>query len=232
MIFGILVILLLIILYFVFINKLRIDFKSFFKKGFKRNSDNFGLFCYTGKQGKGKTFSAIQFLEKYEKDHLIITNVSSYATSLHMRGKKVLYVKTLEECVDSAISLIQEDEKIIIFFDEIFTVLEKRKDLPKYILSFLSQLRKRKIILITTAQEWSEIQITFRRYCRLQISCNMFEIPIVPFSFYINTVNDGDQIKWDDSEQEFIAPTIFTTFGKCNKKIVDLYNTYETIAIS
>ena len=35
----------------------------------------------------------------------------------------------------------------------------------KKILSFLSQLRKRKILFIT-AQEVVEINITFRRYCR------------------------------------------------------------------
>ena len=43
----------------IFVNKLYIDIKSFFCKGFKKLDNQFGLFAYTGKQGKGKTYSAI-----------------------------------------------------------------------------------------------------------------------------------------------------------------------------
>ena len=49
----ILIFILFLIFYkFVFQNKLRIDFKSFFCKGFKKFDNAFGLFAYTGKQGK------------------------------------------------------------------------------------------------------------------------------------------------------------------------------------
>ena len=47
-----LILLLLFILYIAYIinsNNLSIDFKSFFKKGFKKLDNQFGLFCYMQK---------------------------------------------------------------------------------------------------------------------------------------------------------------------------------------
>ena len=34
------------------IEKIHIDLQSFVKKGFAKLDDKFGLYCYTGKQGK------------------------------------------------------------------------------------------------------------------------------------------------------------------------------------
>ena len=118
------------------------------------------------------------------------------------------------------------------FYDEIFTILNKNMPINKEILSFLSQLRKRHIIFISTAQEWSEINITFRRYTRYQIDCNMFSMPLSQNAFIINCINDGDLIRWDNDLQDFVAPRIYTTFSKCEKKVIDSYDTFETINIS
>ena len=51
----------IIVIIFIIISQfknLHIDFKSFLKKGFKISKDKFGLFCFTGKQGSGKTYSS------------------------------------------------------------------------------------------------------------------------------------------------------------------------------
>ena len=79
----VLLLLLLLILYIVYLiksNNISVDFKSFFKKGFKKLDNQFGLFCYTGKQGKGKTYSCINFCikQKQANDYIIITNVHSF----------------------------------------------------------------------------------------------------------------------------------------------------------
>lgn len=121
-------------------------------------------------------------------------------------------------------------ENIIIFYDEIFTLLEKAKTLDKEILSFLSQLRKRQIILITTAQEWLEINITFRRYIRFQIDCNMISLPFLKTAICINCINDGDLITWDNNINEYVAPRVQTNIFKGNRYIVDAYDTFETIS--
>lgn len=222
---------LIIILFLIWFStqKIHIDWKSFLRKGFQKVDNEFGLFCYCGKQGKGKTYSAIKFLieRKLAKDYTILTNVRSFKVF-----DDTLYFTDINDIIDYCCAFEGNEKNVIIFFDEIFTILEKNTKMNKKILSFISQLRKRKIILVTTAQEWAEINITFRRYCRYQIDCNMFSIPFFKTAFLFNSINDGDQIKWDNDQQEFIAPRISANFSKGNKSIIESYDTFETIQVS
>lgn len=220
-------IILIIIFYILFFKlKLYIDFKTFFRRGFKKVDNAFGLFCYTGKQGKGKTYSAIKFLieQKMAHNYRILTNVKSFDIF-----SDTLYFSDINDIIDYCTSFKENEENIIIFFDEIFTILEKNTRINKKILSFLSQLRKRHIILVTTAQEWAEINITFRRYVRFQISCNMLSIPIFKTSIILNTINDGDQMRWNNDTQDFEAPRIKMKLAKGNLNIIQSYDTFETI---
>ena len=207
---------------------LHIDLKSFVKPGFKKLDTKFGIYCYTGKQGKGKTYSAIKFcLDQAESNNYkIITNVRSFA---ERNSEICIYMDNIFNIIDYCKNFKENDEQIMIFYDEIFTVLEKSGSLKKEILSFMSQMRKRKILFITTAQEWSEINITFRRYVRYQISCNMIATPFLKWAFVSNQINDGDLIKWDNDLQDFVAPTIQTNFSKGLKSVINAYDTYETI---
>lgn len=211
------------------IDKIRIDFKSFFKKGFKKKDNLFGLICYCGKQGKGKTYSAIEncIKKKLSNDYQIITNVKSFNIF-----SDTIYEPNILNIIEYCKTFNNNDKNVLIFFDEIFTILEKQTKMNSEILSFISQLRKRKIIFITTAQEWSEINITFRRYVRWQVDCNMFSLPFFNTAFIFNSINDGDQIKWDNDLQEFIAPRVSADFKKGNLAVVSSYDTYETISTS
>lgn len=194
------------------------------------------FFAIAGKQGHGKTYSAIKFCidRKLKTNCKIITNVKSFAQS-PSAFKDTVYIADIKELMafvlDYCDSLeFDEVPNIIIFFDEIFTILEKGTRINKEILSFISQLRKRKIIFITTAQEWLEINVTFRRYVRYQIDCNMFSLPFLKTAFLINYVNDGEQLKWDNDENEYVAPRIATNFSKGNLSIIESYDTFETIS--
>lgn len=229
---------------FVWNKHLHIDFNSFFKKGFKKLDSLFGIYCYTGKQGTGKTYSAVKFTEETRQkfNYKVITNIKSLTyrnngVSLEEykkdkeKYKDVVYIyeKDIFEIIKYCTNFKENDDNIMIFFDEIFTALEKMGSLSKDVLSFLSQLRKRRIMFITTAQEWSEIHITFRRYIRFQISCHMLSFPFIKTAFVSNQVNDGDLIHWDNDSQDFVAPTIQTNFSKGLKEIINMYDTFETI---
>ncbi len=223
----ILIFILFLIFYkFVFQNKLRIDFKSFFCKGFKKFDNAFGLFAYTGKQGKGKTYSAIKFAidQKVKFNYRILTNIKSFKVF-----DDTLYFDSIYDIIDYCTKFKDNDENVLILYDEIFTILEKQQKMAGEILSFISQLRKRKIIFITTAQEWSEINITFRRYVRFQISCNMIALPVLHTAILINRHNDGDGIKWNNDTQDFEAPLLFTKLSKGKLSIIESYDTFETI---
>ena len=72
----------LLLFAFIYIKKnhLHIDYHSFTEEGFIKIDNAFGVSCYCGKQGTGKTYSAIKFIEE-QKEHFgykIITNVHSY----------------------------------------------------------------------------------------------------------------------------------------------------------
>lgn len=223
----------IILVYFIlliFRNHLCIDWKSLFKVGFSKKDNAFGLYTYTGKQGEGKTYSAIKFIsqQKNRFNYVVITNVHSFK-----EFNDTIYI-------DDIIELIQfiklhhgvDGKKYLIFFDEIFTVLMKGQSINTEILAFLAQLRKRSIIFVTTAQEWSEIPLTFRRFCRFQISCHMFSIPIINKAFLLNKINDGYNAKWNNDTQEFEAPTLQTNFSKGNLDIINMYDTFEVIKTS
>ena len=88
---------------------------------------------------------------------------------------------------------------------------------------------KRQIIFVTTAQVCSEINITFRRYVRFQVSYNMFSIPLLNRAFLLNKVNDGDGIRWNNDTQDWEAPTVQTNFMKGNLEVIESYDTFEVI---
>lgn len=207
--------------------KLHIDWKSLFKQGFSKKDNNFGLYTYTGHQGDGKTYSAIKFVMnmKLKNDYIVVTNIHSFKAFTD-----IIYIDNILELIEFIKSHHDKNgKKYIILFDEIFTILMRGQSVNTEILSFLAQLRKRSLIFVTTAQEWSEIPLTFRKFCRFQVSCNMFSVPILNRAFLINRINDGYNARWNDEIQDFEAPLIQTNFSKGNKYIIELYDTFEVI---
>ena len=205
-----------ILLYLKFILHLSIKFKTFFRKGFAPNRGDFGVYCYCGKQGKGKTYSVIEFLRE-NKDKEIYCNIPD------IKGIKYTYFNGFNELLK-----LRDKKNCIIVYDEIFTALTRTSKMNTDVLDFLSQMRKRQIVFLTTAQEWLEINITLRRYCRYQIECNMFNffgIGLLLKSFY-----DAEQMKWDNLQNEYVAPLKSFTISKCNKVVADSYDTNAQIS--
>lgn len=212
---------------FVLSNHLHVDWKSLFKPGFSKRDNAFGLYTYTGKQGEGKTYSAIKFIseQKNKFNYIVVTNVHSFN-----KFNDTVYIDNIVDLINFIkLNHDKNGKKYLIFFDEIFTVLMKNQAINNEILAFLAQLRKRSIIFVTTAQEWSEIPLTFRRFCRFQISCHMFSIPLLNRAFLSNKINDGYNAKWNNDTQEFEAPLIQTNFSKANLDIINMYDTFEVI---
>lgn len=205
-----------------------------FERDLKKSTINLVASAIVGKQGKGKTYSASRFVinRKLASNATIITNVKSFCLF-----SDTIYIPNINDLIDYVIYYSDSlpfdvQPNIIIFFDEIFTILSKNsKNMNEKTLSFLSQLRKRKIVFVTTAQEWREIDVTFRRYVRFQIDCNMISTPLTNTAFLINEVNDGEQLHWDNNENDYIAPRLQTNIAKGNLYIIESYDTFETIQI-
>ena len=207
--------LVLILAIFIRFRHTKIKFKTFFKKGFAPKRGKFGVYCYCGKQGSGKTYSAVEFI--LNNSHLpIFSNVST------IKGVNYTYFSGFDNLLK-----LRNQHDCIIFYDEIFTALTKSSRINTDVLDFLSQMRKRRIIFITTAQEWLEINITLRRYCRFQIECQMLNI--LGLGVLVKRMYDAEQLKWSNDDNEYIAPLIETTISKCNLSVANSYDTFEQI---
>lgn len=120
-----------------------------------------------------------------------------------------------------------KENDCIIFYDEIFTEISKGSKLGPQVLEFLAQMRKRQIVFITTCQEWLELPVTLRRFVRFHIPVRI--ISIFGLNLLIETYEDAEQMKWDNLENEYIAPVVATKISKLNKDITKLYDTWEVI---
>lgn len=204
-----------IYLFLKYVLKIQIDFKSFFRKGFLPIRGDFGVYCWCGKQGKGKTYSMISYLMD-NKDKEIYCNIPN------IKGLKYTYFTGFDELLK-----LRDKKDCIIVYDEIFTALTRTSKMNTDVLDFLSQMRKRKIIFLTTAQEWLEINITLRRYCRYQIECNMLNLGFM--GLIIKIFYDAEQMKWNQLENDYTAPLCNITIAKCNKRVADSYDTNAEI---
>lgn len=199
-----------------FKNKIKIKWETFVHRGFRPNRGIFGVYCYCGKQGQGKTYSVVEFLHN-NKDMPIYCNLKS------IKGIDYTYIANFDELLK-----LTEKTDCIIVYDEIFSALQKNSTINKNVLDFLSQMRKRRIICLTTAQEWAEIPLTWRRYCRYQIDCKLIRIPLIN-GILIKKFKDAENMKWDNDEQEHIAPLLETTITHTQKWVANSYDTFEQI---
>ena len=64
---------------------------------------------------------------------------------------------------------------------------------------------------------------------RFQIDCQIFNL--FPFSILIERYRDGEQMKWDNLENDYIAPIISTKISKMMKSVTSHYDTFEVIGV-
>lgn len=207
---------------FLFSHKIHIKWKTFKEKGFSPNISKYGVYCYCGKQGSSKTLNCISYL--YEnRDKIIYANLKSINSDVIPYN----YINGLDDLLK-----LRSEHDIIIFFDEIFTeiskILKNDNRKAKDIMDFLSQMRKRRIILLTTCQEWRLLPLYFRLYVRYQVNCRMIKLPFIG-GIVIKNFIDGDNIKWDEIEQDFVGELLENVVEHTSLKIANLYDTFEQI---
>lgn len=211
------VIIFIVVVFFIWLyrNKIKIKYKTFFRKGFAPIKGEYGVYCYCGKQGQGKTYSVVEFLLQ-NKDKKIYSNVKT------LNGVEYTPINDFNDLLS-----LRSETDCIIFYDEIFTALTRTSKLDTDVLDFLSQMRKRRIIFLTTAQEWLEINITLRRYCRYQIQCKMLNF--LGLGILIKTFSDAENMQWSNEDNEYVAPLLEKTISKCNLYVARSYDTFEQI---
>jgi len=214
--FAILLLIVGVIIFVLIRSKINIDIPSFFNPTLPLATGQFGVYCFTGKQGSGKTYSLNKFIRK------------------HAKGKKIYSNLTFEDLEYTRINSISEllaladERKCYIIYDEIFTFMTKNTKFSDEIMEFMTQQRKQENIFITTAQEWLELPMTFRRFVRIQIECRTR--PLGRFGgILFERYYDAYNMKWDQLENEYVAPLMTSKISKYEKRFMETYDTFERI---
>lgn len=205
-----------IILALLWINKIHIDWGSIPSKTIPLDMGVFGVYCFDGKQGSGKTYSLTKYIMKHAQGRKIYSN---------MTFKNIEYTPITS--VEHLLSL-RDEKNVIIVYDEIFTLMEKQTKIQGELQELLSQQRKMKNILITTAQEWLNIPIDFRRFVRIQIICKTKPLGIFG-GILSEEYRDAYEMYYDNLQNEYVAPRMSKKYSKYEKKYMESYDTYERI---
>lgn len=210
----------IMIVIFLWVNKIHVDYWSLIQRTLPLDTAVFGVYCFCGKQGSGKTYSLTKFILKNHEGRKIYSNVAS------LRGVEYEQITSVKHLLS-----LRDEKRVIIIFDEIFTLLNDKtipRDIRDDLMEFLSQQRKQKNILITTAQEWLNIPIEFRRFVRIQVECST--IPWGRFGgLLIEEYFDAYRMVWSNLDNEYVAPRISKKYSKYEKKYMESYDTYERI---
>lgn len=169
--------------------------KHFKGKGIKK-LDPFGHYLFCGRQGGGKTLSALWYYEflkkKYEKRGMTVRLYTNMGFGLPVE----------KYTISSTIRNISFDPKIINIFiiDELQSYFPKDTKDQKTLLEIdkltgdFSQLRKRSIYVLTTAQIYGRVNKNLREQCLYMITCRKSKIT----NKIVNDFIDGDDILCDD----------------------------------
>jgi len=200
--------------------KIAIDWTSFIQKTIPLDMGVFGVYCFTGKQGSGKTYA----LTKYVKKHL--DEATKVYSNMTIKGLDYEPITSIEHLLS-----LRDEKNVFIIYDEILNLLNDKtipRDIRDDLYEFLTQQRKMKNILFTTSQEWLNIPIEFRRFVRIQIECETLPLGRlggILKEYYYNAY----KMQWSQLDNEYVAPLISSKISKYEKRFMITYDTFERI---
>lgn len=156
----------------------------------------YGHYLFCGRQGAGKTASALWYTEKLAKQSrkkgLKVQVYSNIGIGREIIKKELF--KTIDE-LDSS-----QDEARIFIIDEIQSYFprdggtKKDKEMIGNLTAVFSQLRKRNVYILSTAQVYGRLDKSLREQCLFMVNCRKSKIT----GKFINEFIDGDDIICDD----------------------------------
>lgn len=194
-----------------FPTKIFIDISSIFRKGIKVSDSIYGVYCFTGFQGSGKTMNAVDFLNRnYSDDKPIYTNIDS--------------LKLPHERIKTVADLDPSWRDCFVVIDEVHKAYSKSSRTDPKFYSFLQESRKHHRVTIIITQEWKEVPMWLRRPCKLIVGNHRIIKNIL-----CEEIQDARTMRWSEEENDYVCDTIQKNIKKWNKAVADLYDTEETI---
>lgn len=139
------------------------DIVMFFIVG--KTFDLYGVTCYCGRQGSGKTIGVVEQLERIKQiypDCIIATNINYINQDIALTSwLQLLYLRNGEKGVVFVIDEVQNNG------------LDWTK-FPETLLQVITMQRKQKIKIFLTAQVYKSVVIQLRRQCFDVVECKTF----------------------------------------------------------
>lgn len=126
--------------------------------------EEYGLTCYTGKQGSGKSLSLVEYLYRMKRKYpkvMIVTNFDYTEQD-----------KSFEHWSD-LINIRNGTDGVIFAIDEIQNEFDSNswKDFPPFILSEITQQRKQRIKIVASSQVFTRVVKQLREQCYEVVEC-------------------------------------------------------------
>lgn len=183
-----------------------------------------GVYCFCGKQGSGKTLTAVRLISNIYLDYqdvYLVTNVSINTDILpHIPKENIIPFERYYQL------FMLYDKPVIFLIDEahlLFNSLEsKNADLNMF--TVISQNRKRQRIFILTSQVFSRLQLVMREQINTIITCNTY----MGFLTHCTVFHD-----FEKQRDELVGKKEFGCFYTHKRKLhYEMYNTYQVIDYS
>lgn len=183
-----------------------------------------GVYCFCGKQGSGKTLSAVRVVSNIYldyKDVYLVTNISINTDILsHIPKENIIPFTRYYQL------FIAYDKPVIFLIDEahlLFNSLESRNaDVNMF--TVISQNRKRQRVFILTSQVFSRLQLVMREQINTIITCNTY------LDFLTHCVVYHD---FEKQRDELVGKKEFSAFFTHKLKThYEMYDTYQVIDYS
>lgn len=200
--------------------KYDIRLNTIFKKGLPKIDDRFGVYFITGRQGSGKTYYSIMLLQQQnpKKINKVYTNLKT----LKIQGMNIEYFENIKDLYYNT------EEHCIFLIDEISRKYDRNSRTDTQFYAWLNQSRKMKRIVILITQEWRELPMWIRRPAKYMISTKK-TLLLNRFGFFTSVVGDAENMVFNKEEGEYECPPIKYIIYRRNKKVADLYDTFEAI---
>lgn len=197
-----------------------------YNRRFKRENPNYftpdGLLLFCGKQGSGKTLSAVRYIERVAKAYPLAWIVSNINLNLDVSNKILPYLGLSE------LSLLDNGTNgIICLIDEIqteFNSLESKSVSPT-VLAMISQQRKRRCHIVGTTQLFGRVAKPFREQCSAAVDCTVILGGFVQRNHVIDITSC---IEKDSGDLDGYKYTWHSTFFR-SSKYYNKYDTYQRI---
>lgn len=201
--------------------------KSYFYYAFvDYNDDKFptGLLCFSGRQGTGKTISAVKYIYdlrfKKRYNFLFYTN-----TDIFFSDGNISDIADMFDIIKS-----NPNNNIIFFLDELQNTFStsNSKNFDESVLSLITQLRKQKIHIVCTSQVFTRLAKPLREQVHTVCICDTFFNRCTTNKFYL--ADDYIMFFSDTSERKLdkLIPFRRLSFFQ-DDKLRNMYDTYALV---